>query len=40
MSGGMSSPLRDKALGHANLVAYTGRQMKAYFPEHPWGVGG
>ena len=36
----MSSPLRDKALGHANLVAYTGRQMKAYFPEHPWDVGG
>ena len=35
-----ASPLREKALGHANLVAYTGRMMKAFFPEHPWEVGG
>jgi glutathione S-transferase len=34
------SPLRRKALGHANLVAYTGRMMKAFYPEHPWDVGG
>lgn len=33
------SPLRQKALGHANLVAYTGRMMKEFFPEHPWEVG-
>ena len=33
------SPLRQKALGHANLVAYTGRMMKELFPEHPWEVG-
>lgn len=30
------SPLRQKALGHANLVAYAGRMMKEFFPEHPW----
>jgi glutathione S-transferase len=30
------SPLREKALGHANLVAYTGRMMKEFYPEHPW----
>ncbi len=29
------SPLRRKALGHANLVAYTGRMMKEFYPEHP-----
>jgi glutathione S-transferase len=34
-----ASPLREKALGHANLVAYTGRMMKEHFPEHPWEVG-
>jgi glutathione S-transferase len=34
------SPLREKALKHANLVAYTGRMMKAFYPEHPWEVGG
>jgi hypothetical protein len=33
------SPLRQKALGHANLVAYTARGMKAFFPEHPWEAG-
>ena len=33
------SPLRQKALSHANLVAYTGRMMKELFPEHPWEVG-
>lgn len=33
------SPLRQKALDHANLVAYTGRMMKAFYPEHPWEVG-
>jgi len=35
-----ASPLRRKALGHANLVAYAGRMMKAYYPDHPWEVGG
>ncbi|MBS0517203.1 MAG: glutathione S-transferase family protein [Proteobacteria bacterium] len=30
------SPLRRKAESYANLVAYTGRQMKRYYPEHPW----
>ena len=34
------SPLRRKALGHANLVAYTGRMMKEFYPEHPWEVVG
>jgi glutathione S-transferase len=34
-----ASPLQQKALGHANLVVYTGRMMKAFFPEHPWEVG-
>ncbi len=33
------SPLRQKALSHANLVAYTGRMMKEFYPEHPWEVG-
>jgi glutathione S-transferase len=33
------SPLRRKALGHANLVAYTGRMMEEHFPEHPWELG-
>ena len=33
------SPLREKALSHANLVAYTARMMKELFPEHPWEVG-
>jgi glutathione S-transferase len=33
------SPLRQEASSHANLVAYTGRMMKAFFPEHPWDVG-
>lgn len=32
------SPLRQKALGHANLVAYTGRMMSTFFPDHPWEV--
>jgi glutathione S-transferase len=35
-----ASPLRQKALGHANLVAHAGRMMKEFFPEHPWEVGG
>ncbi len=30
------SSLRDKALGHPNLVAYTGRMMKQFYPDHPW----
>ncbi len=34
------SPLREKALGHANLVAYAGRMMKRFYPEYPWEVGG
>jgi glutathione S-transferase len=34
------SPLRQKALTHANLVAYTGRMMTAFFPEHRWEVAG
>jgi glutathione S-transferase len=34
-----ASPLREKALGHPNLVAYAGRMMKEFFPEHPWEVG-
>ncbi|APR80371.1 Hypothetical protein A7982_05718 [Minicystis rosea] len=34
------SPLRQKALGHANLVAYTGRLMNEFFPDHPWKVEG
>jgi glutathione S-transferase len=33
------SPLRRQAEEHANLVAYAGRMMKQYFPEHPWEVG-
>jgi glutathione S-transferase len=32
------SPLRVKTLSHANLVAYTARGMKQFFPEHPWEV--
>jgi glutathione S-transferase len=30
------SPLRQKARGHANLVAYTARTMKQCYPDHPW----
>jgi len=30
------SPLHRKAKGYANLVAYTGRMMKRYYPDHPW----
>jgi glutathione S-transferase len=33
------SPLRQKALSHANLVAYAGRMMKDFYPEHPWEAG-
>jgi glutathione S-transferase len=33
------SPLRRTALAHANLVAYTGRMMSRFFPDHPWVVG-
>lgn len=32
------SPLRRKAEGFANLVAYTGRMMRQFYPEHPWGA--
>lgn len=32
------SPLRRRAEGYANLVAYTQRMMAAYFPDHPWEV--
>jgi glutathione S-transferase len=34
-----ASPLREKALSHANLVAFTGRMMKQHYPEHRWDVG-
>jgi glutathione S-transferase len=30
------SPLRRKAEGYPNLVAYTTRMMKRYYPDHPW----
>lgn len=30
------SPLRRRTEGFPNLVAYTARLMKQYFPEHPW----
>jgi glutathione S-transferase len=30
------SPLRTRALAHHNLVAYTARMMRQYYPEHPW----
>ena len=32
------SPPRRKAASHANLVAYTARMMKQFYPEHPWEV--
>ena len=32
------SPLRRKALGFKNLVAYTDRLMRQYYPEHRWQV--
>jgi glutathione S-transferase len=30
------SPLRRKAEGYANLVAYTARMMKRFYADHPW----
>ena len=30
------SPLRTRAGSYKNLVAYTARMMRQYFPEHPW----
>lgn len=30
------SPLRNKAETYPTLVAYTGRMMAQYYPEHPW----
>jgi glutathione S-transferase len=30
------SPLRRKAEGFANLVAYTARMMREFYPDHPW----
>ncbi|MGK4003490.1 glutathione S-transferase family protein [Sorangium sp. So ce1036] len=30
------SPLRTRAEGSANLVAYTARMMRAFYPDHPW----
>ncbi len=30
------SPLRRRAEGFANLIAYTARLMKEFFPDHPW----
>ncbi|WP_437733971.1 glutathione S-transferase family protein [Sorangium sp. So ce1335] len=30
------SPLRRRAEGFANLVAYTARLMRAFYPDHPW----
>lgn len=30
------SPLRRNAEGYANLVAYTTRMMKRYYPDHSW----
>lgn len=30
------SPLRTRALEYKNLVAYTARMMRQYYPEHPW----
>lgn len=30
------SPLRERALEFANLVAYVGRMMAQYYPEHDW----
>ena len=32
------SPLRSAAERHANVVAYVGRMMQRYFPEHAWEV--
>jgi glutathione S-transferase len=32
------SPLRRRAMDYANLVAYTARLMKRYYPDHPWTV--
>lgn len=32
------SPLRRKAEGYANLVEYTARMMKEFYPEQPWGA--
>jgi glutathione S-transferase len=30
------SPLRRRALVHANLTAYVERMMARFFPEHAW----
>ncbi len=30
------SPLRERAEGFANLVAYVDRMMRRYYPQHPW----
>ncbi|WP_437306486.1 glutathione S-transferase family protein [Sorangium sp. So ce388] len=30
------SPLRRRAEGFSNLVAYTARLMREFYPEHPW----
>ncbi|XXX76756.1 glutathione S-transferase family protein [Sorangium sp. So ce134] len=30
------SPLRRRAEGFANLVAYTARLMREFYPDHPW----
>lgn len=32
------SPLRRRAEGFPTLVAYTGRLMKQFYPDHPWEV--
>ncbi len=32
------SPLRRRAEGFPNLVAYTARRMREFYPEHPWGA--
>jgi hypothetical protein len=30
------SPLRQRAESYPNLVAYTERMMRQYYPEHTW----
>jgi hypothetical protein len=30
------TPLRDAVVGRPNLVAYVGRLMARYYPEHEW----
>ena len=36
MTPALESPLRRRALGYANLVAYVDRLMRRFYPEHHW----